>query len=367
MIDTPSVIIDRGVLRRNIQRMAAVAREAGVVLRPHCKTHKSPEIAREQLGAGAGGITVAKVGEAEVMVRGGISDIFIAFPLAAEQKISRALDLAERSHIILAVDSVEVARMVGAQAAKRRHPVEVRLEVDSGMRRTGAAQASAAALAHEIHRIPGLDLTGIFTFRGSLMGGNPTLDRKSAGEEEGRLMASLAEVLRKEGIPIRDVSVGSTPTAEFAARVPGVTEIRPGTYVFNDRMQVAYGVCAATVLVTVVSTPADDYLVIDGGSKSFATDVQPGGAPLDLKGFGEVVGHPGCLLSRMSEEHGMVSLQGGRRFRVGDRLRIIPNHICTTVNLHNSLYLSDDAAALLEPSASVEVEELAVAARGMVR
>jgi D-serine deaminase-like pyridoxal phosphate-dependent protein len=175
-------------------------------------------------------------------------------------------------------------------------------------------------------------------------------------------MVSLADSMRERGIGIRDVSLGSTPTAGYAAGVQGVTEIRPGTYVFYDRMQARLGVCsleecAATVACTVVSRPREDLAVIDGGSKTFATDVQPGKEPLNLQGFGHVVGYPGATLERLTEEHGMLAVTAEHDLKVGDTLQIIPNHVCSTVNLHDAVYLVGDDDA---------VEEVRVAARGRV-
>jgi D-serine deaminase-like pyridoxal phosphate-dependent protein len=361
-LDTPSLIIDADKLRANLRSMAEIASANGVKLRPHAKTHKIPRIARMQLEYGACGITVATVSEAEVMARGGIDDIFIAYPLVSPLKLERAVRLASDVRLSVGVDSMEGARRL-AEAA-RRHGVElnVRLEVDTGLARTGAAYEEALPLARAIHGLPPLKLTGLYTFRGALLGGKPTLDRKSAGIEEGRMMAELAERMRAEGLPAAEVSVGSTPTAAYAASVPGVTEIRPGTYVFQDRMQAAFGVCglddcAAVVLATVVSCPAEDRFVIDGGSKTFATDAAPGKEPLFLEGFGHIVEVPGAVLERLSEEHGMVRSPGPHGLSVGDTVRIIPNHICSTVNLHNFVYLADGG----------RMERLEVAARGMVQ
>ena len=359
--DTPCIIIDGERVARNIERMASIAREAGVVLRPHVKTHKSPELARMQLDAGAGGVTVAKVSEAEVMADGGVDDIFIAYPLATAEKVERALDLADRCRLLFAIDGIDGARILSAAATRRNRRVEARMEIDTGMRRTGVLPENAAALAAAVAAAGSIELSGIFTFRGSILDGAPTPDRRAAGLQEGRLMAEIAEGLRSAGFAIRDVSVGSTPTAEFACRVPGVTEIRPGTYIFNDRMQVAYGACsledcAASILVTVASVPSADRIVVDGGSKTFSTDAAPGKAPFELRGYGEVAGTPDLVLERLSEEHGIIPTAGGHRFRVGERLRIIPNHVCTTINLHDRMWMSSTGAE--------ELRELPVAARG---
>jgi len=362
MVETPHLSIDGAKMKKNIEKMAAIAERNGVALRPHVKTHKIPAIAQAQVEAGAAGITVAKVSEAEVMADAGLEDIFIAYPLVTDSKIRRAVELAQKlKKIIVGVDSLEGARRLSTAAGDQ--VMEVRLEVDTGLRRTGVAYDEAVELAREIDAFDNLDLSGIYTYRGAVLGGSPTLDRKNAGLEEGDLMVSLADRMREREIDIRDVSLGSTPTAKYAAEVEGVTEIRPGTYVFYDRMQARLGACsleecAATVVCTVVSRPHEDLAVIDGGSKTFATDVQPGIEPLNLEGFGHVVGYPGATLERLTEEHGMLTVTGEHALKVGDTLRIIPNHVCSTVNLHDEVYLVGESGA---------VEEVRVAARGKVR
>src|SRR5918994_1180282 len=358
---TPYVLIDDAKMERNILRMADVAGENGVALRPHVKTHKIPGIAREQLEAGAAGITVAKLSEAEIMADGGVEDIFIAYPLVTEAKIRQAIRLAERVRLVVGVDSLEGARRLSGVAEDQT--LEVRLEVDTGLRRTGVPLDEAVGLAGEIEAMGNLDLTGIYTYRGAVLGGSKTLELEKAGLEEGQLMVSLAVMLRERGIGVDDVSVGSTPTAEHVAKVEGVTEIRPGTYVFYDRMQARLGACsleecAAAVVATVVSRPSRDLAVIDGGSKTFATDVPPKTKPLDLQGFGHVLEYPDVSLERLTEEHGMLAVNADHDLKAGDTLHVIPNHVCSTVNLHDAVYLVDGHGA---------VEELQVSARGKVR
>ncbi|MBD2869360.1 alanine racemase [Paenibacillus arenilitoris] len=361
---TPCVVIDKAKMERNIAAMAEIARSHQVRLRPHAKTHKMPSVAELQLQAGAVGITVAKVSEAEVMARGGISNIFVAYPLVTPDKIDRAIRLNRQIKLIAAVDSLEGAERLNEAAGRDGKPLEVRLEIDTGLRRTGVPYDRAAELAAPVHRMEHLRLTGIFTFRGAIYRGKPTLDLRAAGEEEGRLMVELADRLRGMGIPIADVSVGSTPTGRHAAAVKGVTEIRPGTYVYQDRMQARLGVCglddcAGSVWVTVVSRPSPDLAVVDGGSKTFATDVAPGVEPLMLQGFGSVAGLEDAVLERLSEEHGMLRLGPDAQkadLRIGSRLRIIPNHICSTVNLHNNVYVDNGDV----------FEERAVLGRGML-
>jgi len=350
---TPYLSIDAAKVERNIQKMAAVAEKNGIALRPHVKTHKIPAIARRQVEVGADGITVAKVSEAEVMADGGLEDIFIAYPLVAEDKVRRAAALSERIRLIVGVDSLEGARRLSEGARAEGAVLEVRLEVDTGLRRTGVAYDEAAGIAWEISASNNLDLTGIYTYRGAVLGGSPTFDLEKAGLEEGDLMVSLAGRMREEGLTIRDVSVGSTPTAESVARVDGVTEIRPGTYGACSLEE-----CAAAVVCTVVSRPTRELSIIDGGSKTFATDVPAGVEPLNLRGFGHVAGYPHAVLERLTEEHGMLAVRGDDNLKIGDTLRIIPNHICSTVNLRDAVYLTDEDGG---------VEELRVAARGKVQ
>jgi D-serine deaminase-like pyridoxal phosphate-dependent protein len=361
--DTPYLLIDGAKMGRNVLKMANVAKESGVALRPHVKTHKNPDIAKDQLEAGARGITVAKLSEAEVMADAGIRDIFIAYPLVTDAKIRRAVQLGKRARLVVGVDSLEGARRLSAVAKAEDYVLEVRLEVDTGLRRTGVPYNEAVELADGIGSMGNLELIGIYTYRGAVLGGSRTLELEKAGLEEGRLMVSLAHRMREQGIRVDDVSLGSTPTVEYASQVEGVTEVRPGTYVFYDRMQAHLGACsldgcAAAVVCTVVSRPSGDLAVIDGGSKTFATDVPPGAEPLHLEGFGHVVGYPGVVLERLTEEHGMLALDQGCDLEVGDTLQIIPNHICSTVNLHDEVYLVDEGGA---------VEAIRVAARGKVR
>jgi D-serine deaminase-like pyridoxal phosphate-dependent protein len=359
MFETPCIRIDVEKMERNIETMAKLAERNGVQLRPHVKTHKIPKIAQKQIDAGAVGVTVAKVSEAEVMANGGITNIFIAYPLITNSKVERAIQLSQKIHLIIGVDSWAGALKLSEISTASNHTLNIRLEIDTGLRRTGVLYGDALALAQRIHTLPNLKLNGIYTYRGPLLDGQPTLDLVAAGLQEGQLMVDLAELMRQNGVPIHDVSVGSTPTAPYAAQVKGVTEIRPGTYVFQDRMQVKLGVCsledcAATVHTTIISLPEENRGIIDGGSKTFATDVQPNTYPLGLQGFGYIIEDPEAVLERMSEEHGMLRFENTLGWQIGDQLNIIPNHICSTINLHNKIYLCNGDHA----------DELIVAGRG---
>lgn len=362
-LETPCIVINLEKTEANIARMAAAIGKTGVRLRPHAKTHKLPEMAHRQLQAGAAGITVAKISEAEVMADGGIHDLFVAYPVVGLSKLRRAAKLIQAGvRLILGVDSLEGAQRMAQVAREQNVEFEARLEIESGLSRTGVLAPAAIALAKQIDALEGVSLTGIFTYRGAMLGGAGTTDLRSAGHEEGRFMVQTADELRAAGIGIRDVSVGSSPTAVYAAEIEGVTEVRPGTYIYQDAMQAAFGLCsldecAGTVLATVVSRPVPDRIVIDGGSKTFATDVQPGKPPLHLKGFGRVIGDPEAVFERMNEEHGVIVVSPDSQYQVGDVIGIIPNHICSTVNLHNFVYLLN---------ADGETAKVPVAARGLL-
>ncbi len=339
-VDTPALLVDLDRLEANIRHYAEIAAKAGVRLRPHIKTHKTLEIAEMQLGAGASGICTAKLGEAEVYAAAGITDIFVAYPVVGMEKASRAAKLAQHCHLIVGAESAKGIQQLSAAATEVGTTLFVRVEIDSGLHRTGVAPDAAEMLCPMILEAPGLQLDGIFTFRGASFPAAQTRDPQALGRQEGELMVALAKQLRKADIPVKEVSVGSTPTGLSAAFVPGVTEVRPGTYVFFDRMTTQRGTntpdeIALSILSTVVSRPAPDVAVIDAGSKTFCGDIVPENA--GLVGYGVTTDGSNGVVVRMNEEHGIVRLAPGFSPDVGDKLAFFPNHVCTTVNLSDEL------------------------------
>jgi D-serine deaminase-like pyridoxal phosphate-dependent protein len=347
VIDTPALLIDAGRLRANVEAMAAAAREGGVALRPHAKTHKMVEVAALQLEAGAAGLTVAKLGEAEVFVDGGCEDVLIAYPLIGDTKLERLAALARRARVAVALDSLEVARAIAESGAD----VRVRIEVDTGQHRAGVLPGDVAGLAREVAAL-GLRVEGVMTHEGQAYAAQ---DLAAATHEAATLMREAAATLDQ---PV--VSLGSTPTARFAAREPGVTEIRPGTYVFQDRTQIAHGAAteddlAAFVLATVVSRPAPDRAIVDAGTKVLSSDrLNAPGAPVD---FG-AIDRTGWPLVRASEEHGVIAVPPHAQLEIGAQLRIVPNHVCPVINLFDeALIVSGDDV----------IDRWRVAARGLSR
>ncbi|MFV0394439.1 MAG: alanine racemase [Coprobacillaceae bacterium] len=345
---TPRLVINKDVMMQNLEHMQEeVNQNTDVQLRPHIKTHKSTLLAKLQLELGAIGITCAKLSEAEVMIESGIDDIFLAYPLVDEEKILESFALVSKTkRFIYSIDTIEGATLLSSLAIKNNCIVEARIEIDTGLYRTGFSKEEIEIYGKELLSLKGLNISGIYTYRGSKnTQGEAIKETYQAGIEESTLMVDMAKQLSEIGFIIKDISVGSTPTLKGVLAVPGITEVRVGTYIFNDAMQVAYHVCppqacAASVYVHVVSVHADR-AIIDGGSKSFATDVQPCNTPVSLKGFGIVKNHPNIVFDRMNEEHGYLLLHGDT-VKVGDILEIIPNHICSTVNLYDSYYFDDN-------------------------
>jgi len=355
-IDTPALIVDETIMHQNIAEMASSAKSMGVNLRPHIKTHKTPEIARLQIAAGAVGIMCAKLGEAEVFAEAGIDDIAIGYQIVGEVKTRRLIKLMDMASVIVSLDSLEAAQALSGAMKRADRVISVYVEVDSGHHRTGVPigkQTVGFALA--IARLPGLRLAGIMTHEGHANAQPPETIREVA-VATGEAMVETAELIRRAGVQLETVSVGSTPCAMYTPTVAGVTEMRPGTYVFRDTSAFAYGTygpdrCAARHLSTVASRPAADRAVLDAGAKTLSLDKSSG-----HPGQGYIVGHPDVIIDRLSEEHGMVLLPDGEAgFAVGDRVEIIPNHVCPSVNLHDRMRVVRDG---------VVVDEWRIAARG---
>jgi Predicted amino acid aldolase or racemase len=338
-METPALIVDTAQVRQNIQRVMEHAAQCGIAVRPHTKTHKMIRMARMQMELGACGITCAKLSEAEVMADGGIRDIFLAYCVIGNSKINRLLALGRRIRIISGTDSMEGAKALSDAAVIAGQTVELRVEINTGGTRGGVSPENAPAFAQAVAALPNLRVTGIFTYKSSVLHGAATTDCKAAADEEDAIMASVAKAIRDAGVPITDVSGGSTPTWQFVTEGT-FTEIRPGTVIYGDANRVRLGVCtvqecAAYVLVTVVGTPTPERGVVDGGSKIFCGD-----SP-NTEGYGMVIGRPDLVLTRLWEEHGILAARDGgpTNLRIGETLRIIPNHVCTSVNLVDYAWL----------------------------
>ena len=331
---TPYLHVDLVRLRANIARVAERSAARGVALRPHAKTHKSMDVARLQLAAGAVGLTVATLGEAETFVRLGAEDVFVAYPLWLEDGSARRLrELTADTRVAIGVDSVAGAtragRLLGGTA------VEVLVEVDSGHHRTGVAPGAAGTVA-EAARRTGVTVRGVFTFPGHSYAPEAT---RTAAVDEARALAVAAASMREAGIEPRVVSGGSTPSLEHAD-TGVVTELRPGVYVFGDAQQWELGTTtperiALTCRATVVSH-AGGRLVLDAGSKVLGAD-----RAAYATGFGRLPAHPDARVVLLSEHHAVVELGGAPLPALGSRVDVVPNHVCAAVNLVDELYVEE--------------------------
>jgi D-serine deaminase-like pyridoxal phosphate-dependent protein len=339
-LDTPALLVDLDVMERNLRRAADYTKAHGLRLRPHTKTHKSPRIGKRQLELGAAGLTVAKVGEAEVMLDAEPPDMLVAFPVVGRSKLERLMGVARRTRVTMALDNLLIARQLSEAARSAGTEVGVLAETDAGLGRVGVdAGSELLELARGILQLPGLSFEGIAFYPGQIKDNGP------AGREAlatlARLIESMLDDFRRAGIPVRIVSGGSTPSLFHSHELPGLNEIRPGTYVYNDLNTMESGGCAledcaASVLVTVVSTARPGQIIVDGGAKTFSSDRSAG--PIEAS-FGRVMEAPETVFHKMNEEHGYLDVRrAGRRFEIGERLRIIPNHICVAVNLHERMY-----------------------------
>ena len=333
-LDTPVVVVDVDRVDARIGAMAGLMRERGVALRPHAKTHKSLAFAHRQLAAGAVGLTVATIGEAEVFADDGVEDLFIGYPVIARgPKAERLRRLADRCRLAIGVDSLTgiegIASAFAGRTGTASAPVVV-IEVDVGGARTGVRPDGVLALATAA-AARGLAVGGVFTHGGHGYAGRA--ERVAAAEDEVDGLTAAAERLRASGIDVRVVSAGSTPTAVLSAR-GAITEERPGTYIFGDRQQSflaeqALDDTALLVAATVVSHGSGGGFVVDAGAKILAKDVAP-----YLPGHGTIVGYPEAVIERVNDHHGVVELPAGAsRPAVGDVVWIAPNHVCPVVNL----------------------------------
>lgn len=339
-LETPALLVDLDVMERNLRRVADYTRQHELRLRPHTKTHKSTLMGRRQLESGAAGLTVAKVGEAEIMVGSGTPDLLVAYPVIGRKKLDRLVALAARTGITVALDSVFAARQLSDAAREGQHEIGVLAEMDAGLGRVGVTPGpDLIDLAHNIQRLPRLRFEGITFYPGHIK----SLDEegKHAIEALSQLLTTVLREMKQAGLTPKIVSGGSTPALFHSHEVAGLNEIRPGTYIFNDRNTALVGACgledcAASVLTTVVSTAKKGQMIIDGGSKTFSSD-RPA-TPIEVS-FGHVVEAPDAVFGKMNEEHGYVDIRRVKReFSVGDKVRVIPNHVCVVMNLHECVY-----------------------------
>jgi D-serine deaminase-like pyridoxal phosphate-dependent protein len=340
-LPTPAILIDGQIVRRNIEKMARYAKQHNLRLRPHTKTHKSTMVAQMQLEHGAAGLTVAKAGEAEVMAEVA-EDLLVAYPAVDARRCQTLAALARKRAVRVAVDSTAAIDALSAAASAAGSTIGILVDMDVGLRRTGAQTPDESlSLAQHASRCPNVRLDGLFFYPGHIGGPSDSQPKQLAAVD--MLLAQALALWKTKGLEAKIVSGGSTPTAFQSHLVPRATEIRPGTYVYHDMNGVHGGFatladCAARVVATVVSTAVPGQFVVDAGSKTLTQD-RCGPAP--DSGFGHVVEYPDARIVKLTEEHGAV--QAGRRQpTVGERVTIVPNHICPCINLQDKVWWRDD-------------------------
>ena len=332
-IDTPALLIDLDAMEYNLNRMSDFFQDGPAKLRPHFKTHKTPILAHKQLEAGAIGITCAKLGEAEVLVESGIKDILIANQVIGPVKAARLAGLAGLARLTVAVDSEANLRELSAAARHAGSQIRVVIEVDVGLGRCGVSSPEQAlALAGAAAGLPALQLVGVLGYEGhAVFLSDPEARRAAVNEAMGKLVKT-AERLRQAGYPIEIVSAGGTGTYDLTGRFPGITEVEAGSYILMDTRYREVGSpfrCALTLLATVISTPTPVRAVIDVGKKGLTVE----------HGLPEVIRPAGVRLTNLNEEHGHLEVDPQKaRLKVGDKVEIIPSHVCTTVNLHDTFH-----------------------------
>jgi len=326
-LDTPVPVVDLDIVEHNLKKMQAYCDSHGLALRPHIKTHKIPAFAHRQVELGAKGITCQKLGEAEVMIDAGLDDVLISYPLVGAAKADRLAALSRRAKLRVAVDSDLAVETVAAAAHASNVPIGILVEFDSGNQRTGVVSVEEAlAMAIRIEKTPGLRLDGLMTYPST--------------EATVEFVAQARDRFAKAGLEIAVISGGGTPNAWKAHEIAGLTEVRVGTYIYHDRATVAAGAadlgeCALHVHATVISRPTADRAVIDAGSKSLSSDrVDPSAG----QGYGVIRGYEDAVIERLNEEHGVIDLSRcSKKPQVGERVQILPNHVCVVSNLHDEI------------------------------
>lgn len=338
-LSTPALVVDASVVRRNLRRMADFGASHKINIRPHTKTHKSKFIAKLQIESGCRGLTVAKVGEAQVMAQVS-DDVLLAYPALDPTRANAAAEVAKTVALRVAVDSEFAARALSDAAKSAGSTIGMLVDLDVGLHRTGVQSPhSAMELARAIGNMPNLRLDGLFCYPGQVWN-KPDQQGESLKKVDALLEETL-ELWRRDGLPAAIVSGGSTPSALQSNLVRQYTEIRPGTYVFNDMNTVRGGYCeiedcAARIVATVISTAAPNQVVLDSGSKTLTSDRL---IPQPDAGHGLIVEYPDAVIRRLSEEHAQVEFApGARRPGLGERVTVIPNHICPCVNLQDELW-----------------------------
>ena len=346
-LDTPAVLIDMDIVKKNIQAYQKYCNRVGISLRPHIKTHKIPELAKLQLNEGAAGITCQKISEAEAIIsEGGISDIFITYNIIGQKKLMALKKLSKRANISVVTDSMYCLEGLSRVFEDSEKKLRVLVECDTGAKRCGVISPSAALkLAKAISLNTNLIFGGLMTY--------PPI---SEPEKVNTFLTEAKQLIEKNRIVVETISIGGSPDMWNVEDIPIANEYRIGTYIFNDRSLLHRGVCeerdcALTVLATVVSTPTEYRAIIDAGSKVLTSDL------FGLTGYGKVINEPHLKICQLTEEHGTITSDNPTGLKIGQQLKIIPNHACVVTNMLDSVIFVENG---------IPIKHQKVIARGKV-
>ncbi|WP_312202395.1 alanine racemase [Anaerospora hongkongensis] len=339
---TPSFLVDLDKMEQNSSNTAELCKNNGKMLCPMVKTHKSMAIANLQKAHGAAGFMAGTLDEAEELVQHGFQDITLAYPVAAVENLERVAALAKQAHIIASFDGIEAALQLQKLLEPQRLQIEYLIIIDCGLHRFGVKPNKAVELARELSRLSALTFKGISTHPGHVYGVSKLSDIERVAQEEMAAMEMAKECLVKAGFAVEIVATGSTPTLPLVAQNKTITTLRPGNYVFYDAIQVALGIvplerCALTVQATIIANSGENIFIMDAGSKCFGLDQGAHSASL-VKGYGIVKEHPELLVEGLSEEVGKIRATSPTSLKVGDKIEVIPNHVCAAVNMSSFLF-----------------------------
>jgi len=339
-LSTPAVVVEQDIAERNIRHMIANTAKYGIAHRPHIKVHKSSELAKLQLKLGAKGITCAKLGEAEVMADQGIDDIIIAFPIIGEDKLVRYGALNDKCTLRSIVNSLPGAKGLSSLGESLGKKLEVLIELDGGVSRGGVPPFEPALeFAEAIGNLVGIRIVGLLYYPGLIYGETTPEGVERLARKERDDLVGTKELLEKHGFEIHILSGGNTPSALVPQFLEGITEVRPGNYIFNDCQRLYPALikpsdCAMRVVSTVICRPDAHSAIIDAGTKALTSDSFPN---MPAR-FGYIMDHEDVLLYKLNEEHGFLKSDLPLPFEIGDKITIIPNHACVTSNLCDEIY-----------------------------
>ena len=340
-LSTPSFLVDLDQMDKNIKSIQKLCDDNGKELWPMVKTHKSTQIAKMQIDAGAKGFLVGTLDEAETLAKEGVKRIAYAYPVAGDQNLNRVIEINRNTELYISIDCKEQLKALDDKLEENHMKIKVLIIIDSGLGRFGVQPEDVAELAKEVAKYKNIELAGISTHPGHVYSSQNMEDVKKYAEQEVTAIKTAKSKLIEAGYKVDMAATGSTPTMFFAAKDEDITVLRPGNYTFFDNIQMSIGLvkeedCALTVLATVVSHPKEDLFLIDAGSKCFGLDKGAHGISL-MKGYGYIKGHPELVVSDLSEEVAKIKVEGKTDIKIGDKIRIIPNHACSSANFTNYL------------------------------